>query len=141
MLTACSGSLGKVTTPGQPLAPCPTSPNCVSSEAPPADSGHAMAAIPFGDTPAAAASRAKAALLAEPRTAITLEADGYLRAEATSLIFRFVDDVEVIVDAGAKVFRFRSASRLGEGDLGVNRARMSRVGERLRAARPTTGSP
>ena len=78
-------------------------------------------------------TRARAALLAERRTALTLEQSGYLRAEATSLIFRYVDDVEIVVDSAARVFRFRSASRIGKGDLGVNRARMTRVGERLRA--------
>lgn len=133
-LAACSGSLGKVSAPGQPLAPCPTSPNCVSTEAASTDSRHAMPAVPFADAPAAAHARAKAALLAEPRTSLTLEATSYLRAEATSLLFRFVDDVEVVVDTTAHVFRFRSASRLGEGDMGVNRKRMSRVSERLRSA-------
>ena len=133
-LAACSGSLGKVSAPGQPLAPCPTSPNCVSTEAASTDSRHAMPAVPFADAPAAAQARAKAALLAEPRTSLTLEATGYLRAEATSLLFRFVDDVEVVVDPTAHVFRFRSASRLGEGDMGVNRTRMLRVSERLTSA-------
>ncbi len=135
-LTACSGSLGQVVAPGQPLAPCPASPNCVASDALPSDAKHAMPAIPFTDEPVAAQGRAKAALLAEPRTAVTLEAAGYLRAEATSLLFRFVDDVEIVIDAQAKQFRFRSASRIGESDLGVNRARMTRVADRLRAAAP-----
>lgn len=132
-LAACSGTLGTVTTPGQSLAPCPSSPNCVSSESAPTDSAHAMAAIPFTDALDAAQARARATLLAEPRTAVTLERPGYLRAESTSLVFRYVDDVEVVVDGAAKLFRFRSAARLGKGDMGVNRARMARVGERLRS--------
>ncbi len=132
-LAGCTGTLGKVVAPGQPLAPCPSSPNCVSSESAPTDTVHAMAAIAFTDAPDAAHTRARAALLAEPRTAVTLEQPGYLRAEATSLIVRYVDDVEVVVDSAARVFRFRSASRIGRGDQGVNRARMTRVGERLRA--------
>jgi uncharacterized protein (DUF1499 family) len=103
----------------------------VSTETASTDSTHAMFAVPFPDTPALAQARAKAALLAEPRTVVTLEAAGYLRAEATSLLFRFVDDVEIVVDTTAHVFRFRSASRLGEGDLGVNRKRMMRVSARL----------
>jgi uncharacterized protein (DUF1499 family) len=142
-LAACSGSLGKVSPPGQQLAPCPSSPNCVSTETPGTDAGHAMNAVPFPDTPAAAQARAKAALLAEPRTVVTLEAAGYLRAEATSLLFRFVDDVEIVVDTTAHVFRFRSASRLGEGDMGVNRKRMTRVSERLAlpAAAPAAVTP
>ena len=136
--SACTGTIGTVVAPGQPLAPCPSSPNCVTSEAAPTDSQHAMRPVPFTDAPAAAQARARAALTAEPRTVITLEQAGYLRAGATSLIFRFVDDVEVVVDAGARLFRFRSASRIGRGDMGVNRARMTRVSERLLV--PATGS-
>ena len=117
--------------PGAPLSPCPATPNCVSTEADPADWQHAMPAIPFADPPEAAQARARAALLAEPRTTITLERPGYLRAESRSLIFRFVDDVEVVLDPAARVFRFRSASRVGRSDLGVNRKRMTRVSRRL----------
>lgn len=136
--SACAGTVGTVVAPGQSLAPCPSSPNCVTSEAAPTDSQHAMLPVRFTDTPEAAQARVRAALTAEPRTDITLEQAGYLRAEAKSLIFRFVDDIEVVVDAGARLFRFRSASRVGKGDLGVNRARMTRVSERLLV--PTTGS-
>jgi uncharacterized protein (DUF1499 family) len=90
-----------------------------------------MAAIPFRDSPEAAQARARAALLAEARTVIVAEEPGVLRAEATSRIFRFVDDVVVVIDADARVFRFRSASRVGKSDLGVNRKRMTRVAARL----------
>jgi uncharacterized protein (DUF1499 family) len=50
-------------------------------------------------------------------------------------VLRFVDDVEVVFDDDAKTIHFRSASRTGYGDLGVNRARMEQVralvGEKL----------
>jgi len=61
------------------------------------------------------------------------DAPGVLEAEATSLVFRFVDDVRIVIDAEARVFRFRSAARVGRSDLGVNRRRMTRITERLRA--------
>jgi uncharacterized protein (DUF1499 family) len=108
---------------------CPGTPNCVSTEA--TTESQRMAAIPFRDSPEAAQARARAALLAEARTVIVAEQPGVLRAEATSRIFRFVDDVVVVVDADARVFRFRSASRVGRSDLGVNRKRMTRVAARL----------
>jgi uncharacterized protein (DUF1499 family) len=41
-----------------------------------------------------------------------------------------VDDVEFVFDEGAKQIHFRSASRLGRKDFGVNRKRM----EEIRAA-------
>ena len=57
---------------------------------------------------------------------ITDEGD-YLYAEFTSLIFRFVDDVEFSFDDGNKLIHFRSASRLGYSDLGANRKRMEEI--------------
>jgi uncharacterized protein (DUF1499 family) len=47
---------------------------------------------------------------------------------------RFVDDVEFWVDPAAGVVQVRSASRVGRKDLGVNRARIEAIRERL--ARP-----
>jgi uncharacterized protein (DUF1499 family) len=115
--------------PGAALSPCPGTPNCVSTETD--DPRHAMSAIPFTDAPEAAQARARAALAAEPRTRVVLERPGYLHAESRSRLFRFVDDVEVLIDATARVIRFRSASRVGRSDLGVNRKRMERVSRRL----------
>ena len=117
--------------PGEALRPCPSTPNCVSTEA--GDARHAIPPIPFRGTPQAALAHARQALLQEPRTRIVLEAPGYLRAESRSRLIRFVDDVEVVVDGTARVVRFRSASRVGRSDLGVNRARMERFTSRFRA--------
>ncbi|MBL8958507.1 MAG: DUF1499 domain-containing protein [Gemmatimonadetes bacterium] len=131
LLAACHGKPGVLAVPGGPLPPCPSSPNCVSTEA--TDEGHRMAAVSFTGDATAAQAAARAALLAEPRTRVVLEQPGYLRAEATSRLFRFVDDVEIVVDTANRVYRFRSASRLGKGDMGVNRARMTRIAARLGA--------
>jgi uncharacterized protein (DUF1499 family) len=132
LLTGCYPPARSLAPPGEGLRPCPPTPNCVSTEA--ADPRHAMPALPFAGTPAAAQERARAALLAEPRTRIVAERPGYLHAEARSRLWRFVDDVEVVVDSAAGVVRFRSASRVGRGDMGVNRARMQRFSDRFRAA-------
>ncbi len=124
--------------PQRTLAPCPDSPNCVSTEA--TRESQRMPTVPFSDTPAQALVRARAAVLAESRTEIVSEEDGWIKAESKSLIFRFTDDVDVLVDNNARVFRFRSASRLGKSDLGVNRKRMTRISERLRSAADTSAS-
>ena|GEM_PF-553572 len=129
LLAGCGGT-GRLAPAGGPLRPCPSTPNCVTTEA--ADARHSMPPIPYPGTAEAAQARARAALLAEPRTRIVTERPGYLHAEARSRLFRFVDDVEVIVDGG--FIRFRSASRVGRSDLGVNRARMERFSARFRAA-------
>jgi len=104
------------------LRPCPSSPNCVSSE-PGTPADKLVAAFP------APSGRADLVRLAEvvrgwPRTEIITETPDYLHAESTSLLLRFVDDVEFRFDSSAMLIHVRSASRLGESDLGVNRKRV-----------------
>jgi uncharacterized protein (DUF1499 family) len=110
------------------LAPCPHTPNCVSTQA--TDDQHRIEPIAFDGDGDGALKRLKAALGTIPRMQIITETDDYIHAEATTLLFRFVDDVEFFVDRNAKLIHFRSASRVGRSDFGVNRARM----EQIRAA-------
>jgi uncharacterized protein (DUF1499 family) len=56
---------------------------------------------------------------------------GYLYAQFTSRMLKFVDDVEFWSDPQAGVIHVRSASRLGRKDLGVNRARVEAIRARL----------
>lgn len=104
------------------LRPCPSSPNCVSSEEGtatdklvrpfPAPRGHADLA------------RLSSTIVAWPRTEVISTSGDYLHAESTSLIWRFRDDVEFRFDSASGVIHVRSASRLGKGDLGANRKRV-----------------
>jgi uncharacterized protein (DUF1499 family) len=107
--------------------PCPSSPNCVSSDA--ADSAHLVAAfaleMPAGD--AWPAIRESVQNL--PRTKIIAETSDYLHAECATAIFGFVDDLELHLWVAEGVIAVRWASRLGYSDLGVNRGRI----ENLRA--------
>jgi uncharacterized protein (DUF1499 family) len=71
-----------------------------------------------------------------PRTRIIrreAQPDGshYLHAEVTSRIFRFVDDLELLLKPGEGAVVVRSASRTGRSDLGVNQARISALREYL----------
>ncbi len=109
------------------LRPCPSSPNCVSTQA--RDEGHAIAPLRYKKPRAEAKEALKAAVATLPRVTLVEEDEFYLHYEFTSLLFRFVDDVEFLFDAAAHIIHFRSASRTGYGDLGVNRKRM----EELRA--------
>jgi uncharacterized protein (DUF1499 family) len=109
------------------LALCPDSPNCVSTQAAEADRDHRIEPISFEGPPDSIIPRLKAALASVPRLRIVTEKGDYLHAEATSLIFRFVDDVEFFIDQESKLIHFRSASRVGHSDLGVNRNRMERI--------------
>jgi len=42
-------------------------------------------------------------------------------------LLRFIDDVEFVFDDATKMIQFRSASRTGYSDLGVNRRRMEEI--------------
>jgi uncharacterized protein (DUF1499 family) len=107
------------------LAPCPGSPNCVCTQA--ADEAHRIEPLRFDGDAAEAWARLKRVLAAQPRCRVAAEEAAYLHAEFTSLIFRFVDDVEFVLDAERGAIHFRSASRAGRSDLGVNRARMEAI--------------
>ena len=110
------------------LAACPSSPNCVSSAD--GDATHSIEALTFTDSPDEAWRRLEGVLANLPRTRIVANRDGYLHAECFSFLFRFVDDVEFLLDPEGKQIYVRSASRAGRGDLGANRARV----EAIRAA-------
>ncbi len=114
------------------LAPCPSTPNCVSTES--IDRAHLIEPLRFSGTPEGAIARLKQILPAMERARIVEENDRYLRAEFTSLIFRFVDDVEFYVDADRKLIQLRSASRIGRSDFGVNRKRMEQIRARWNEA-------
>lgn len=106
------------------LQPCPDKPNCVSTEA--VDS-HRIEPIRFAGTGEEATRRLVAALSSYPRTRIVSNAGGVIRAEFTTRFLRFVDDAVFVVDEPAKVIRFRSASRVGHSDFGVNRRRIEDI--------------
>ncbi|MCS6294008.1 MAG: DUF1499 domain-containing protein [Nitrospira sp.] len=107
------------------LPPCPSSPNCVSTQA--TDESHAIAPFRYRKSKAEAKESLKAIVQAIPRTRLVEEDESYLHYEFTSLLLRFVDDVEFLLDDETKTIHFRSASRTGYGDLGVNRKRMEEI--------------
>jgi uncharacterized protein (DUF1499 family) len=107
------------------MAPCPTTPNCVVSKG--ADAGHQIEPLVYqGDRDTAYADLLKV-LTVVPRTVVTEKTDTYIRAESTSRIFHFVDDLEFYFPTGEKLIQVRSAARVGESDLGVNRRRLEQI--------------
>ena len=98
------------------LAPCPSSPNCVSSEADVPDEKR------VDPLPVSAWARLPA-LIVEMGGAVTTQDETYIAAEFTSSTFKFVDDVEFrLADDAVHV---RSASRVGYSDRGrEQRARL-----------------
>lgn len=111
------------------LAACPDKPNCVSTQAD--DEEHAIAPLRLlGDTDAAMTTAINA-VNELPRTTLVSQEEFYLHAECRSLIFRFVDDLEIWIDADNQMLHARSASRVGYSDLGVNRQRVEELFGRL----------
>lgn len=118
------------------LADCPATPNCVSSQA--HDPARRVPSITANGPVEVVFSRLKATLVAEAGTRVVEEDQvaGYLRAESTSRLFGFVDDVEFRFDGQENVLHIRSASRVGYWDLGVNRRRAERIRERFGLPNP-----
>ena len=111
--------------------PCPGTPNCVVSEF----RGKESHAEPFGFSGEADAAwkKVKASVISLGGR-VEKDTGDYLWATFRSRIWRFVDDVELRLDAGGKAIHVRSASRVGRGDLGVNRKRVERLRDLLKTS-------
>lgn len=107
------------------LAPCPASPNCVSSDD--ADASHAVPTFQL-IVPVDEAWREVRAIVASlPRTEVLSEGNDYLYAECSSAFFGFVDDLELHLRRRENLIAVRSAARLGHSDFGVNRKRIEKL--------------
>lgn len=107
------------------LHPCQNPANCVCSEF----SGDAASAepIPFTGSVSAAMARLVEIVRAMPGAKVVSQTENYLHAEFSSRVFGFTDDVEFRIDEAGSAIHFRSASRIGLADLGVNRNRMQQI--------------
>jgi uncharacterized protein (DUF1499 family) len=85
---------------------------------------HRIEPIRLNGEPVAAFARLRQIVARTPGVHIVEQNDGYLYAHCESRVLRFVDDLELLLDAAAGVVQVRSASRLGSKDFGVNRARI-----------------
>jgi uncharacterized protein (DUF1499 family) len=104
------------------LVPCPERPNCVSSM----EHGKDVYIEPlrYSDALTEAKQKLLAVIHNQPRTQVLIDDVLYLHVTFTSLLFRFVDDVEFTFDDSQKLIHVRSASRKGHYDFGVNRRRV-----------------
>ena len=116
---------------GITLPPCPNKPNCVSTQA--STPRHAIEPIRFTGTQEQAMAALLSVLREYPRTKITAHDSTTVRAEFTTRLMRFVDDGMFVIDDVATLIHFRSASRVGYGDHGVNRDRMEEIRARFAA--------
>ena len=109
--------------------PCPRTPNCVNTQS--ADSAHAMQPLHYKGSRDSAMARLVRVISSMKRTKIITLTPAYLHVEFTTALMRYVDDVEFFVDDSKKTIEFRSASRIGYSDMGVNRKRMGEITARF----------
>lgn len=107
------------------LTACPASPNCVVSQN--ADAKHTIAPITYHVDRDKAREILLKVLTVVPRTEVVEQTDNYIHALSKSRIFKFVDDVEFYFPTNESVIHVRSASRIGDSDLGVNRRRVEQI--------------
>ena len=129
ILTGASGAGGESlgVTEGK-FAPCPGSPNCASTQN--GRKGHAMKPLPYLQTRDSSREKILSILKGMKRTEIVKLTESYIHAECRTALWRFIDDVEFFLDETARVVHFRSASRVGYYDFGLNRRRMKRISEK-----------
>ena len=109
------------------FAPCPNSPNCVSSDSRDEAHGHRLWTVTGVDS----WELIVAMIASLPETRIIEHSEEYLRAEVHSAVFGFVDDFELNL-RGDKL-AVRSASRIGYSDFGANRKRVNNLGDLLKS--------
>lgn len=114
------------------LAPCPASPNCVSSLA--SEDAQRVEPMQLAGSPEAAWPKIPESILSLPRTQLAEFTGDYMRIEFKSRLFGFIDDLELKRSAEGSQVNVRSASRSGTWDLGVNRRRVESIRKSLREA-------
>lgn len=106
-----------------PLPPCPSSPNCVSSQD--ADSHHVEPFKITGDVGIAFGKLRK--ILAQRTDTTLVSADEVtIRVEFRTML-GFVDDGLFVLDAANGLIQVHSAARLGYWDMGKNRRRLEEI--------------
>lgn len=113
------------------LAPCPDTPNCVSSQS--RDKQHGIPPLTYKGSPDQAMKTLASIISALPRTRIIEQESDYIHIEFRTRWLKFTDDVEFWLPEQmpdtdqSGIIHLRSASRLGYSDLGANRRRMEKI--------------
>jgi uncharacterized protein (DUF1499 family) len=113
------------------LAQCPGSDNCVSSQS--SDLEKRVDPIRVSGPSTDVMADLIHAIESMKGGRVTALEGRYLRAEFTSRVWRFVDDVECYHDEENGVIHIRSASRVGYSDFGTNRKRVEELRRNMTA--------
>jgi uncharacterized protein (DUF1499 family) len=95
-----------------------------------------MDPLPFIGTREESRNRILETVRGMKRSEVVRVSDATVHVLFRSRVFRFVDDVVFVFDETDRLVHFRSASRVGSYDFGVNRRRMEEVSRRYREGRP-----
>lgn len=114
------------------LAPCPNSPNCVSSLSSSKD--HWVSPLEVSDNRETSLQRVQDVLDGLPRVEYDVVGQSRIQARFKSMVLRFTDDVTFYVRENG-VVEVRSASRVGYWDLGANRRRVESLRDKLAETR------
>jgi uncharacterized protein (DUF1499 family) len=123
---------------GERLAPCPGSPNCVSSQS--EGKQHHIDPIVYNGEKTAAMEILQQVIRGMSGAHIVTDTPEYIHAEFKSRIMGFVDDVEFYFP-GDSIIHVRSAARVGYSDLGVNRKRIETIRQLFAARLSEAGQP
>lgn len=107
------------------LAPLGSKPNSVSTQTDQADKR--VAPWPFKSDRETTLQAILAAVESYGGARIISQDSHYLRVLFTTPLMRYNDDAEFYLDEAAGLVHFRSASRAGTSDLGLNRARFEQL--------------
>jgi len=107
------------------LSPCPDKPNCVSTLSNGKTQG--MDPLPYDGETSDVHHQITNIINQTPGTTIITTESDYIYAEFRTPRLNLIDDVEFLFDSENGLIHFRSASRLGYGDLEANRNRMNAI--------------
>jgi len=114
------------------LQACKATPNCICTEE--FDNKNAEP-INIQGIQADAAWEVLKNVVIETGGKIESDDGSYLWATYSTPVFRFVDDFEARLDEQQAVIHLRSASRVGHGDMGVNKKRIENIIEKYQASK------
>ena len=130
LLSGCVGkTLQQTTDNGHKIGSCIGLPNCVSSNA--SVFYNYIEPFALAIPKEQAWPLIKEAVQEIPRTVIDEEDDHYLHAKTSSMVFRFVDNLELLYQADQHQIAVRSSSVLGLYDLSANRRRVEALRKAL----------
>ena len=113
------------------LEPCPSSPNCVSTQA--LKKRKRMSPLAYSGDLEMAREKLLAIIGQFPGSTLEFEEPFLLHFTFTTKVGKFTDDVSFLFDGKNQVIHFRSASRKGWYDMRANKRRMKKISKAWQA--------